>query len=217
MITVHHDIRTAWSAQVTASVFCTLAACTVVVGCAGSGQGTGVGSGPAATSAATSAATTPPAAIPASSPRATVWLFISTDCPICNGYQPEIERLRMRFAPRGIEFVGVYAEVPLERSEMEAHVAKYGMKYPVRIDADRAIQQRLGARMVPEVVVTAGAPDSSGNPAAFLYRGRIDDQWPERGSRRPSATVHDLERALEAIVAGQAPAVRTTTPVGCVL
>lgn len=213
MITVHHNIRTAWSAQVAASVFCTVAACALVVGCAGSGQGAGVGAG----TTAASAATTPPAAIPASSPRATVWLFISTDCPICNGYQPEIERLRMRFATSGIEFVGVYAEVPLERSEMEAHVAKYGMKYPVRIDADRTIQRRLGARMVPEVVVTAGAPDSSGNPAAFLYRGRIDDQWPERGSRRPSATVHDLERALEAITSGQAPAVRTTTPVGCVL
>jgi hypothetical protein len=213
MSTVHHDIPTAWSARVAASVFCTLVACTFVVGCKGSGQGTGVGSGPAAPSAAA----TPPAAIPASSPRATVWLFISTDCPICNGYQPEIERLRMRFAPRGIEFVGVYAEVPLERSEMEAHVAKYGMKYPVRIDTDRAIQQRMGVRMVPEVVVTAGAPESAGNTAAFLYRGRIDDQWPERGSRRPSATVHDLERALEAIVAGQQPAVRITTPVGCVL
>ena len=213
MGTVLHDIRTVVSARAVASVFCTVTVCALVAGCAGSGQGTGVGSGPAVASAAT----TPPAAIPASSPRATVWLFISTDCPICNGYQPEIERLRMRFAPRGIEFVGVYAEVPLERSEMEAHVAKYGMKYPVRIDTDRTIQRRLGARMVPEVVVSAGGPDSSGNPAAFLYRGRIDDQWPERGSRRPSATVHDLERALEAIVAGQQPAVRITTPVGCVL
>ena len=213
MGTVLHDIRTVVSARAVASVFCTVTVCALVAGCTGSGQGTGVGSGPAVASAAT----TPPAAIPASSPRATVWLFISTDCPICNGYQPEIERLRMRFATRGIEFVGVYAEVPLERSEMEAHVAKYGMKYPVRIDTDRAIQRRLGARMVPEVVVTAGAPDSSENPGAFLYRGRIDDQWPERGSRRPSATVHDLERALEAIVAGQQPAVRTTTPVGCVL
>ncbi|NBQ13895.1 MAG: hypothetical protein EBU31_04635 [Proteobacteria bacterium] len=213
MGTVLHDIRTVVSARAVASVFCTVTVCALVAGCTGSGQGTGVGSGPAVASAAT----TPPAAIPASSPRATVWLFISTDCPICNGYQPEIERLRMRFATRGIEFVGVYAEVPLERSEMEAHVAKYGIKYPVRIDTDRAIQRRLGARMVPEVVVSAGGPDSSGNPAAFLYRGRIDDQWPERGSRRPSATVHDLERALEAIVAGQQPAVRTTTPVGCVL
>ena len=213
MGTVLHDIRTVVPARALASVFCTVTVCALVSGCTGSGQGTGVGSGPAVASAATM----PPAAIPASSPRATVWLFISTDCPICNGYQPEIERLRMRFAPRGIEFVGVYAEVPLGRSEMEAHVAKFGMKYPVRIDTDRAIQQRLGARMVPEVVVTAGAPDSSGNPAAFLYRGRIDDQWPERGSRRPSATVHDLERALEAITAGQAPAVRTTAPVGCVL
>ena len=213
MSTVHHDIRMAWPARAAASACGAVTACALVAGCTGSGQGAVVGSGPAAASAATM----PPAAIPASSPRATVWLFISTDCPICNGYQPEIERLRMRFAARGIEFVGVYAEVPLERSEMEAHVAKYGMKYPVRIDTDRAIQQRLGARMVPEVVVTAGAPDSSGNPAAFLYRGRIDDQWPERGSRRPSATVHDLERALEAIVAGKAPPVRSTTPVGCVL
>jgi len=213
MGTVLHDIRTVVSARAVASVFCTVTVCALVAGCTGSGQGTGVGSGPAVASAAT----TPPAAIPASSPRATVWLFISTDCPICNGYQPEIERLRMRFAPRGIEFVGVYAEVPLERSEMEAHVAKYGIKYPMRIDTDRAIQRRLGARMVPEVVVTAGAPESAGNTAAFLYRGRIDDQWPERGSRRPSATVHDLERALEAIVAGQQPAVRITTPVGCVL
>ena len=213
MGTVLHDIRTVVSARAFASVFCTVTVCALGAGCTGSGQGTGVGSGPALASAAT----TPPAVIPASSPRATVWLFISTDCPICNGYQPEIERLRMRFAPRGIEFVGVYAEVPLERSEMEAHVAKYGIKYPVRIDTDRAIQRRLGARMVPEVVVTAGAPGSAGNPEAFLYRGRIDDQWPERGSRRPSATVHDLERALEAIVAGQQPAVRITTPVGCVL
>ena len=213
MSTVHHDIRTAWPARAAALACGTVTACALVAGCTGSGQGAFVGSGPAVASAATM----PPAAIPASSPRATVWLFISTDCPICNGYQPEIERLRMRFAPRGIEFVGVYAEVPLGRSEMEAHMAKFGMKYPVRIDTDRAIQQRLGARMVPEVVVTAGAPDSSGNPAAFLYRGRIDDQWPERGSRRPSATVHDLERALEAIVAGRAPAVRTTTPIGCVL
>jgi hypothetical protein len=213
MSSVHHDIRTAWPAYAAALACGTVTACALVAGCTGSGQGAFVGSGPAVASAATM----PPAAIPASSPRATVWLFISTDCPICNGYQPEIERLRMRFAPRGIEFVGVYAEVPLGRSEMEAHVAKFGMKYPVRIDTDRAIQQRLGARMVPEVVVTAGAPDSSGNPAAFLYRGRIDDQWPERGSRRPSATVHDLERALEAIVAGRAPAVRTTTPIGCVL
>jgi len=213
MSSVHHDIRTGWPARAAALACGTVTACALVAGCTGSGQGAFVGSGPAVASAATM----PPAAIPASSPRATVWLFISTDCPICNGYQPEIERLRMRFAPRGIEFVGVYAEVPLGRSEMEAHVAKFGMKYPVRIDTDRAIQQRLGARMVPEVVVTAGAPDSSGNPAAFLYRGRIDDQWPERGSRRPSATVHDLERALEAIVAGRAPAVRTTTPIGCVL
>ena len=46
--------------------------------------------------------------------KAVVVLFISTDCPICNGYQPEIERLRARYAPLGIDFVGVYSSYKLE-------------------------------------------------------------------------------------------------------
>lgn len=159
----------------------------------------------------------PPAAVPAQAPFATVWLFVSTDCPICNGYQPELEAMRARWGPRGIEFVGVYAELPVTESEVAAHVREYGIRYPVRIDADRALRRRFGVRFVPEVVVTAGGPGSATDPRAFLYRGRIDDRWPERGSRRPSATAHDLEQALDAIAAGRAPPVRETTPVGCVL
>lgn len=164
-----------------------------------------------------SACATHPAPVPALAPHATAWIFISTDCPICNGYQPELEAMRQRWQPRGIEFVGVYAELPVTADEVAAHGREYGIRYPVRIDDDRALRRRLGVRFVPEVVVTAGGPDAAPDPRAFLYRGRIDDRWPERGTRRPSATSHDLERALEAVAAGRAPAVRETTPVGCVL
>lgn len=159
----------------------------------------------------------PPAPIPAQAPHATVWLFVSTDCPICNGYQPEIEAMRARWEPKGIEFVGVYAEVPVTQDEVAAHAREYGIRYPVRIDEDRSLRRRHGVRFVPEAVVTAGGPDAAVDPGAFLYRGRIDDRWPERGSRRPSATAHDLEEAIAAIAAGRSPSVRETTPVGCVL
>ena len=146
-----------------------------------------------------------------------MWLFLSVDCPICNAYQPELEDLRRTWSPEGIEFVGVYAEVPVSDAEIRRHVDAYGIRYPVRIDADRSIQRHFGARTVPEVVVTAGGPDAVTDPGAYLYRGRIDDRWPERGSRRPSATTRDLADALSAICAGRPPATRDTVPVGCAL
>lgn len=164
----------------------------------------------------TQAALDAPASIPTTLPRATVWIFMSTDCPICNGYQPEIARLRNRFAPLGIEFVGVYAEIPVTQAEVNAHLKQFAIAYPVRIDNARALQRAFAVRVVPEIVVTAGG-NAQANPNAYLYRGRIDNQYPERGSRQPSATVHDLERALGEIVKSQQPSTRTTTPVGCVL
>lgn len=159
----------------------------------------------------------PPAAIPAEPPRATVWLFISTDCPIANGYQPEIEAMRLRWEARGIAFVGVYAELPVTAEEVAEHVRAHGIRYEVRIDGDRSLRRSLGVRVVPEVVVTAGGPGAGTDPRAYLYRGRIDDRWPERGSRRASATTHDLDDALADVAAGRPPRVRDTTPVGCVL
>ncbi len=159
----------------------------------------------------------PAAAIPASAPRATVWFFMSTDCPICNNYQPEIDRLRERYSPLGVQWVGVYSEVPLGLQEAAEHVRNFKIAYPTIIDTDRAIRNRFGVRCVPEVVVTAGGREAVVDPKAFLYRGRIDDQYPERGLRQPSATEHDLDDALQAITQGRVPVIRTTTPVGCVL
>ena len=161
--------------------------------------------------------TTPAASIPNFLPHATVWLFISTDCPICNNYQPELERLRARYTPLGVEFIGVYAEVPVSKAEVADHIRQFAIAYPTLVDDDHAIRNRFGVRFVPEVVVTAGGRDATIDPLAFLYRGRIDDQYPERGSRRPSATTHDLNNALRDITQGRAPAARVTTPVGCVL
>ena len=172
---------------------------------------------PTASLAASAASTTPAAAIPNTPPHATVWLFISTDCPICNNYQLELERLRARYTPLGVDFVGVYAEVPVSAAEVADHIRQFAVAYPTTVDADHAIRNRFGVRFVPEVVVTAGGRDATIDPLAFLYRGRIDDQYPERGSRRPSATTHDLNDALRDITHGKAPPIRVTTPVGCVL
>lgn len=113
--------------------------------------------------------------------------------------------------------MGVYAEVPVSAAEVADHIRQFAIAYPTVVDDDHVIRKRFGVRFVPEVIVTAGGRDATIDPLAFLYRGRIDDQYPERGSRRPSATTHDLNDALRDITQGRAPAARVTTPVGCVL
>ena len=190
-----------------------------LIGCSSPTASTGPTGPTGSPSAPTAGATisTPAAAIPNAPPHATVWLFISTDCPICNNYQPELERLRARYTPLGVDFIGVYAEVPVSAVEVADHIRQFAIAYPTTVDVDHAIRKRFGVQFVPEVVVTAGGRGATVDPLAFLYRGRIDDQYPERGSRRPSATTHDLNDALRDITQGRAPAARVTTPVGCVL
>ena len=190
-----------------------------LIGCSSPTASTGPTGPTGLPSVPTASATTgtPAAAIPNTPPHATVWLFISTDCPICNNYQPELERLRARYTSLGVDFVGVYAEVPVSAAEVADHIHQFAVAYPTTVDADHAIRNRFGVRFVQEVVVTAGGRGATVDPRALLYRGRIDDQYTERGSRRPSATAHDLNDALRDITHGKVPAARVTTPVGCVL
>ncbi len=197
-----------------------VAALLILIGCSSStapAVPTGSPSSSTTRPPTSTASTTTATAVPNTAPCATVWLFISTDCPICNNYQPELERLRARYTPLAVDFVGVYAEVPVSAGEVAEHIRQFAIAYPTMVDDDHAIRKRFGVRFVPEVVVTAGGRDATIDPLAFLYRGRIDDQYPERGSRRPSATTHDLNDALRDITQGRAPTVRVTTPVGCVL
>ena len=53
--------------------------------------------------------------------KATVLFFVMHDCPIANGYAPELARIAAEYTPRGIEFFAVYsAETPQEAA---AHLA----------------------------------------------------------------------------------------------
>ncbi len=144
----------------------------------------------------------------------TILLFISSDCPISNSYQPELERLRAKYEPQGISFLGIYAELPISNEEVQKHSRDFGLKYPVMIDKDMTLRKHYGIRVVPEVVLIDGADFAKGTP---LYEGRIDDWYPERGTRRAEPQVRDLERTLDEFIAGKPVSTPRTAPVGCVL
>ena len=137
----------------------------------------------------------------------TVLVFTTTDCPISNRYAPEIQRLAARFADQ-VRFRLVYP-VPSDTDAMiREHVKKFGYRLEWERDTRQALVKKTGVTVTPEAAII----DSKGN---VLYRGRIDDRYIEFGKDRPQPTIRDLERSLDAVIAGKPVPVAETRAIGC--
>lgn len=141
---------------------------------------------------------------------ATVLVFATTDCPISNRYAPDIQRLAARFERQGIRFVLVYPVGTDTPAIVREHLKKFSYAIPAVRDTAQELVKHTGVSVSPEVAVL--------DPRArVVYRGRIDDRYVDFGKDRPVPTQRDLERTLDAVVAGTAIAVRETRAVGCIL
>jgi peroxiredoxin len=138
---------------------------------------------------------------------AIVLFFIATECPASNGYAPEMARLARRFGSRGVLFWGIHSDPAITPEEAASHAAQYGLDFPILLDPDATVARQTGVRVTPEATVVA--PDGQ-----VFYRGRIDDRCTPDGHRRPGAITHDLESALSAVLAGEAPVVTQTKAFG---
>src|SRR5262245_1419728 len=68
---------------------------------------------------------------------ATVLVFAATDCPVSNGYAPEIQRVCAAYAARGVRCVLVYEDVGLTDAAARAHLAEYRYgAMPAAVDVD---------------------------------------------------------------------------------
>ena len=140
---------------------------------------------------------------------ATVLVFTTTDCPISNRYAPEIKRLAARFEGSA-GFILVYPVPADSQDDIVAHIKKFGYeKFTTTRDDKQEMVRKTGVTVTPEVVVLAGGK--------IMYRGRIDDRYIAFGKDRPEPTVRDLERSLEAILAGKPVPVPQTQAIGCVI
>ena len=139
---------------------------------------------------------------------ARVVIFVSNDCPIANRYAPEFRRLHKRFAPRGVAFWLVHSDPDETLAQIRDHDRQYNLNLPTLRDPRQELARFAQAQVVPSAAVF-------GAQGELVYRGRIDDRFAEIGRERPRATRHDLEDALEAVVAHRPVKVRETQAVGC--
>lgn len=141
-------------------------------------------------------------------PSGAVVFFLSTECPIANAYVPTIVRLAKRAEAAGMSAILVNPNDGQNFHAIEAHRRAFRIPFPVYKDASGKLAAAVGATHCPSACVF----DKAG---VRRYAGRIDDRYFRRGGSPREVSVNDLEDAIEAVLAGRAPARGETTVVGC--
>lgn len=142
--------------------------------------------------------------------RAVVLIFVSIECPICNRYAPEIQRLEKQFSKQGVRFWLVQPAMDESVEQTRRYLSDYGYTFGLLRDPKQSLVRRADARVTPEAVVF----NLDGN---VVYRGRIDDRHAALGKARPAPTRRELSDALEAVLAGRPVEVTNAPPVGCTI
>lgn len=142
--------------------------------------------------------------------QAVVLIFVGVECPICNAYAGEINRLSHAYASRGVRFFLVDVDATVSAGEIEQHARQYQLEPTVLLDPKHMLARKFAASTTPEVILV----DRNGS---ISYRGRIDDLYIRLGQRRYEASEHDLRDALDAVTAGRPAPIAVTQPVGCAI
>ena len=140
--------------------------------------------------------------------KATVFIFVTHDCPISNGYAPEIERIYKAYTGKKISFFLVYVDPSMSLEIAKKHHKDYAYTCPALLDPKHELVKRTGVSVTPETAVLS--PQGK-----LLYRGRIDDRAEGFGKVRTHPNQRDLRLALDAILAGKPVAPLITKSVGC--
>jgi predicted dienelactone hydrolase/thiol-disulfide isomerase/thioredoxin len=147
--------------------------------------------------------------------KAVVLVFISTDCPIANSYQPQLAAFNNQYSSKGVQFFLVHSSPQITVESARQHADDYTLSIPVILDKDRSIARRVGATVTPEAVIVQRDKEVQRDTNEPAYRGRIDNLYEDFGKKRASATEHYLRDALDQILAGKPVETTRTKPIGC--
>jgi peroxiredoxin len=135
--------------------------------------------------------------------KATVIVFLSTECPVSNAYNERMAQIAAAYKAKGVQFIGINANDGEATSAIATHARQNDFSFPVLKDANQAITDRFDAKVTPEVFVA----DAKG---ICVYHGPIDNN-----QNAGSVTKKYLTNALDDVLAGKAVAVKSARAFGC--
>ena len=143
--------------------------------------------------------------------KATVYIFLSEVCPICQSYTLPLKKLYETYKDKGIRFVGLFPNEGVSKKDMNSFRKTYDIPFDLELDENGVLAKKFHATITPEVFVEGN------KPGTILYTGRIDDSFYAVGKRRNSVSTHELEDALNEITSKQKVKQPRTQAVGCII
>ena len=142
--------------------------------------------------------------------RVRAFVFVSTECPVSNGYIKTMNELHTKIAKswKAAEFFAVVSDHTVTRAQAAKHFGEFKANFPVLFDSSGLLAEVLRPSHIPEAFVL----DRDGK---LVYRGAIDNSWEAVGRRRPKAEKDFLADAITFASNNQPVAVAETKPVGC--
>jgi peroxiredoxin len=135
--------------------------------------------------------------------KATVLMFIATECPVSNDYNERMAALAKDYSGKGVAFLGINSNKQETPAAIATHAKENKFSFPVLKDTDNVQADAFGAKVTPEIYVY----DASGKLA---YHGRID-------AERKGGNGQDLKATLDAVIAGKPVPVAETKAFGCTI
>jgi hypothetical protein len=138
-----------------------------------------------------------------------VMIFITTDCPIANGYTPQIQALIASYKDKPVRFCLVHVDPEVSAEDARIHAEDYGHTGSILLDPKHLLVKAAGATNTPDAAVFLGE--------TLQYCGRINDWYGDLGRKRPQPTTRDLADAIDAVLAGDPVATPWPPAVGCAI
>jgi peroxiredoxin len=132
----------------------------------------------------------------------TVLVFLSTVCPVVRGYNERISKLADDYKAKGVNVVGINANLTEPVALIKKHAEEY-YKFPVLVDKNDFLADKLGANVTPEAFYFNAKN-------VLVYRGAIDN---DRSGK--NVTVDYLRTALNESLSGKTVARTSANAFGC--
>ena len=144
---------------------------------------------------------------PQSEQRLTVVCFLGTECPLARYYGPRLSKFSEQFRDRNVQFLGVNSNSQDSQKDVADFCQEFRISFPIFKDPANQIADQFKAKYMSEVFVLD-------QTLAIRYHGRVDDQY-QPGIARTEPKRHDLQLAIEELLAGKSVSVARTEVTGC--
>lgn len=137
-------------------------------------------------------------------------MFICNHCPYVKHVRGELAQVARDYQPRGLAIVGINSN-DAERypddnpSHMREEVALAGYSFPYLYDESQEVAKAYEAACTPDFFLFD-------RQHRLAYRGQLDGSRPGNGKPLSGA---DLRAAIDAVLAGRAPASEQMPSIGC--